>query len=133
MFKYTIVLTSIIIFIAIGIWGCQEDTPITPEAKGNISVGFSLKAAKETGADVTRINVLISKGPFLDSLDLTISNDSAYGTFSNLILGTYNIFVKIYDDTTLLGTGVGQGAIVSDQTTTVRITITHNLKLLMDS
>jgi hypothetical protein len=115
--------------------GCQKETPTSPQEKGQIFIGFSLKAAREVGATITRVNVSISKDSFTDSLDLTVSADSAWGTFTNLVPGTYLITVKVYDGTTLLGTGSGQGTVFAGQTTTVRITVnlnSGNLQVIVD-
>lgn len=132
MFKLTYPIITIF-FLAF--LGCQKEGPTSPEEKGKISLGFSLKAAKAVGANVTRVSVSISKETFADSLDLAASADSAWGTFTNLVPGTYTIFVKVYDGTSLLGTGSGQGTVATGQTTTVRITINFssgNLQVIVD-
>ena len=81
------------------------------------------------------MNVSISKGTLVDSIDLALSTDSASGTFTNLIIGTYAINVNIYDGSALIGTGTGQATVTAGQTSTVRITVTlfsGNLRVIVD-
>lgn len=137
MLKPKVLLTFVIILFSSTFLGCQKEGPTSSstEERGTLFLGFSLKAASEAGANITRVNVTISKGTFVDSLYLSISADSAFGTFTNLLIGTYTIVVKVYDGTTLLGTGSGQGTVIANQTTTVRITVdlfSGNLQVIVD-
>ncbi len=127
-------ITFVAIFIISVFLGCQKESPTSPEEYGRLSIAFSLKPARDAGANVTRVSVSISKDTYADSLDLIISGDSASGTFTNLLIGTYTISVNIYDGTTLIGTGSGQATVANDQTVSVRITVTlfsGNLEVLV--
>lgn len=119
-------ISHITILIILIFAGCKKESPTSPqpEEPGKLSIAFSLKPARDAGANVTRVSVLISKDTFADSLDLSISGDSASGTFTDLLVRTYTISVNIYDGTTLIGTGSGQATVTNSQTSTVRITVT---------
>ena len=118
--------TSVVVLFISVFLGCQKDSPTspTPEERGKLSIAFSLKAARDAGANATRVAVSISRATYTESIDLTISGDSASGTFTNLLIGTYTVSVKIYDGTTLIGTGSGQATVSNGQTSTVRIMVT---------
>ena len=78
--KFTLITMMVISFL-----GCNKEAPTSPQEKGQISLAFSLKAAEVVGASITRVNVSVSKDSFTDSLDLAVSADSAWGTFTNLV------------------------------------------------
>jgi hypothetical protein len=89
----------------------------------------------DAGANITRVSVSISRGTYADSMDLVISGESASGTFTNLLIGAYAISVKIYDGTTLIGTGSGEATIAIGEPSTVRITVTFfsgDLEVIVD-
>ena len=125
MTKASHIVQGCVIISALLLGGCSHDGPTSPPAgNGSLSLGFSLRAANDAGVTVSRVNVKVTKGAFVDSLDLTISADSAWGTFANLVIGEYSIAVDIYEGLTLIGTGSGQATISSGSTSTVRITVT---------
>lgn len=127
-------ITLIAVLVISVFLGCQKENPTSPEEYGRLSIAFSLKPARDAGANVTRVSVSISKDTYADSLDLVISGDSASGTFTNLLIGSYTISVNLYDGTTLIGTGSGQATVLNGQTVSVRITVTlfsGNLEVLV--
>ncbi|KQC05924.1 MAG: hypothetical protein APR54_01930 [Candidatus Cloacimonas sp. SDB] len=98
---------------------------------------MSLQPAFEQGFEVTRVTVTITRGNFIDSLNLNISGHTATGTFYDLAAGTYDIIVEVYDNETLIATGSGSGVVVVGETTTVNITLefigqTGNLEIVVD-
>lgn len=125
MHKVFTSINLIVILAFLAFLGCSKEiSPTSPEERGKLSIAFSLKPAKDAGANITRVSVLISRATYTDSIDLSISGDSASGTFTNLLIGTYTVSVNIYDGTTLIGTGSGQATVSNSQTSTVRITVT---------
>ena len=98
---------------------------------------MSLQPAFEHGFDVTRVTVTITRGDFIDSLNLNISGHTASGTFYDLAEGTYEITVEVYENETLIASGSGTGVVVAGETTTVQITLeftgqTGNLEIVVD-
>src|SRR3989338_4145402 len=92
MTKASHIVQGCVIISALLLGGCSHDGPTSPPAgNGSLSLGFSLRAANDAGVTVSRVNVKVTKGAFVDSLDLTISADSAWGTFANLVIGEYSI------------------------------------------
>lgn len=125
MHKVFTSINLIVILAFLAFLGCsKESSPTSPEERGKLSIAFSLKPAKDAGANITRVSVLISRATYTDSIDLAISGDSASGTFTNLLIGTYTVAVNIYDGATLIGTGSGQATVSNGQTSIVRITVT---------
>ena len=113
--QFTTLVTVLVISIFLG---CQKESPTSPDERGKFSIAFSLKPARDAGPNVTRVSVSISKDTYADSLDLVISGDSASGTFTNLLIGTYTISVNLYGGATLIGTGSGQATVTNGQTST---------------
>ncbi len=102
----------------------HKSSPTEPQETADLSVNMLLKPAKENGYNVTRVHVRISRSTFVDSMDLTINGESASGTFTDLKVGTYQIEVWVYEDTTLIATGSGTGEVKAGQTVNVTITVT---------
>jgi hypothetical protein len=103
----------------------------------NMAINMSLQPAFEHGFEVTRVTVTITRGDFIDSLNLNISGHTATGTFYDLAEGTYEITVEVYENETLIATGSGSGVVVAGETTTVNISLqftgqTGNLEIVVD-
>ncbi len=102
----------------------HKSSPTEPQETADLSVNMLLKPAADNGYNVTRVHVKITRSTFVDSMDLTINGESASGTFTDLKVGTYQIEVWVYEDTTLIATGSGTGEVKAGQTVNVTITVT---------
>jgi len=133
-----LILTSVFFTLIVGcldITGSNEPSPDTndspPLATGtseqtsSLSIGMKLKPASELGISVSKVTATITKGDFSESKDLTVSADTATGSFSNLIVGIYTIVIDVYDGTTLVGKGSGAGTITKDATATADISLDY--------
>lgn len=122
----------IILFIS-----CSGNDSSAPEVYENMAISMSLQPAFEHGFDVTRVTVTITRGDFIDSLNLSITDHTASGTFYDLAAGTYDITVEVFENETLIATGSGTGVVIPGETTTVNITLefsgqTGNLEIIVD-
>ncbi len=109
------------------LFGCShKSSPTEPQVQetADLSLNMLLKPATDNGYNVTRVHVKITRSTFVDSMDLTINGQSASGTFTDLKVGTYQIEVWVYEDTTLIATGSGTGEVKAGQTVNVTITVT---------
>lgn len=104
--------------------GCDGNNPAEEQGQGDIYFGMSLSKVLQAGYNITAVKVTITKGSYSDSMSLAISGDTATGTFTALAIGTYSIDVRIYDGTTLIGTGSGSGEVLSSQTSNAQINVT---------
>ncbi|NOX90008.1 MAG: hypothetical protein GXO77_13390 [Calditrichaeota bacterium] len=102
----------------------QMSSPTEPQEAADLSINMLLKPATDNGYNVTRVHVKITRNTFADSMDLTIDGESASGTFTDLKVGTYQIEVWVYEDTTLIATGSGTGQVKAGKTVNVTITVT---------
>ena len=125
----------LLIFICVAI-GCQQ---LTTEAEptAELPVMLNLHPAIENGFDVTQVIVTITKDQFVSSLNLTIQDTLAYGTFHDLDPGIYNIYVEVYEEDLLIATGTSTGEVIVGETTTVEIELvfvplTGNLQIIVN-
>jgi hypothetical protein len=131
--KQIILLIGILAIAILVVVGCEEK-PTKPEEKNaKLSISMSIQPAIDLGYTVTRVHVRITKSSFADSMDLTISGNSAYGTFTGLEAGTYTVNVYVYQNSTLIATGTGTGTVTAGQTTTVTVTVyfTGNITVIV--
>jgi len=130
-------LNLIGLFFVILLASCTDSTSTDPILYENMAVNMSLTHAFEHGFEVTRATVTISRGNFIDSLNLNIDGHTASGTFYELAEGTYDIIVEVYENDTLIASGSGVGVVVAGETTTVQISLeftgqTGNLEIVVD-
>lgn len=121
--KQVIIALTVLVAIMLTA-GCGSKTNnSTQSGQGTekLICNMSLRPAIDSGYTVTRVGVWIIKGAFEDSMNLTISGDTAYGTFNSLSVGTYSISVKAYDNQTLIAEGSGTGEVIAGQTSVARI------------
>jgi uncharacterized protein DUF4886 len=116
---------------------CTASDSSGPVLYEDMEINMSLQPAFEHGFDVTQIIVTITRGDFIDSINLDIVGHTATGTFFELAEGTYEIVVEVYEEDTLIATGSGSGVVVAGETTTVQITLeftgqTGNLEIIVD-
>ena len=128
-------LLSLVTFVILT--SCTTSESTAPVFYEDMEINMSLEPAFEHGFEVTRVTVTITRGNFIDSLNLNISGHSASGTFYELAEGTYDILVEVYESETLIATGTGTGEVVAGETTTVQITLeftgqTGNLEIVVD-
>ena len=131
----TILFFSIIFIIVFS--GCSIDETSGVIQTEDLPITLSLAPAFEQGFNVTMVSVTITRDGFIDSMNLTIEDSTAYGTFYDLQVGIYEIFVEVYDGDTLIATGYGIGEVVAGETTTVYITLelcelTGNLEIIVE-
>ena len=98
---------------------------------------LNLYPAIENGFDVTQVIVTITKDQFVSSLNLTIEDTLAYGTFYDLEPGIYDIYVEVYEEDLLIATGTGTGEVIAGETTTIEIELifvplTGNLEIIVN-
>ncbi len=132
--KSTKWLFFIVLILLISCSGNNSTGPVLYE---DMPINMSLQPAFEHGFDVTRVTVTITRGNFIDSLNLTIDGHTASGTFYELAEGTYQILVEVYENETMIATGNGTGVVVAGETSTVQITLeftgqTGNLEIVID-
>ncbi len=131
----TILFFSIIFIIVFS--GCSIDETSGVIQTEDLPITLSLAPAFEQGFNVTRVSVTITRDGFIDSMNLTIEDSTAYGTFYDLQVGIYEIFVEVYDGDTLIATGYGIGEVVAGETTIVYIILelcefTGNLEIIVE-
>ncbi|MDO9390832.1 MAG: LamG domain-containing protein [bacterium] len=139
------IILMLILASAIMFTGCTVNNyTILPTQPDNNTTGtesftmaMSLKTAIDSGYTITRVTVKIANGTFTDSMDLTISGDSAKGTFTELVPGTYTITVKAYQNTMLVAQGTGSGVVVAGEMNQAYIhlqfvTTTGDLEIIVD-
>ncbi len=119
-----IILIIFLSFVLLIINCSKKSPPTEPEEVADLTVNMLLKPATANGYNVTRVHVRITRNTFADSMDLTIDGESASGTFTGLKVGTYQIEVWVYEDTTLIATGSGTGQVKAGKTVNVTITVT---------
>ncbi|MDD2650487.1 MAG: hypothetical protein RBS16_06195 [Candidatus Cloacimonadales bacterium] len=124
MKKKTKLLILFLILLFVIISSCShKSNPLTIESMGDIPLQMSLSPAYQMGYNVSRVFVKIRNQAYQDSMNLRINADeqTAQGTFYDLIPGLYNIDIKVYDDTLLIATGSGQGQVIPGQNTIIHI------------
>jgi len=139
------IISMLILIAAISFTGCTVNNytilPTQPDTNTtgteSFSMAMSLKPAIESGYTITSVAVKIANGTYTDSMDLTISGDSAKGTFTELAPGTYVITVKAYQNTTLVAQGTGSGVVVAGEINQAYIhlqfvTTTGDLEIIVD-
>lgn len=134
-FKINFIIYFFLVSLLIG---CKNKVT-NPEfefSKERLMVSLSLKPAFQLGYKFSRINAKIQKGLFIDSLDLTLSADSAFGEFKNLVPGTYMITIKAYNEQNyVVAEGSGSAEVIPGKTTVVYITISFingNLTIIVN-
>ncbi|MBC8415903.1 MAG: hypothetical protein H8E11_05685 [Candidatus Cloacimonetes bacterium] len=125
----------LLIFICVAISCQQLSTEAEPTAE--LPVMLNLHPAIENGFDVTQVIVTITRDQFVSSLNLTIEDTLAYGTFYDLEPGIYDIYVEVYEEDLLIATGTGTGEVIAGETTTVEIELvfvplTGNLQIIVN-
>ena len=130
------ILLFISLLLIIIIFSCKITTK-PQEKPGEIPLNISLQPAFDNGFDVTKVEAILSKDNFSQTLNLTIEADSAKGTFTDLEPGIYQITINIYDHETLIATGSATAEVVAGETTTVHITLhiieqTGDLEIIVD-
>jgi len=111
---------------------CSSDNhPLAQEETGSIPLKMSIKPALDLGFNVSRVQVIIQKDTFRDSMNLLINAEecTAAGEFNELSPGLYSISVKVFEDSLLIATGMGQGQVLPGQNSIVQI----NLQLVPGS
>lgn len=121
MDRRLIILLVLLPFILFN--GCSVRDSTGPQLTEDMLISLSLEPAFQHGFDVTRVKVTITRGDFIDSLNLSIVGHSASGTFHDLAEGIYEILVEVYEGETLIATGSGSAEVIAGQTTTVYITL----------
>jgi len=84
----------------------------------SLSLSMSLEPALDRGFNVTRVTITLRRDGTSETRDLEILDSSqarmpvplrtASGTFTGLEPGTYIIGLRVYDKTTIIGTGTGE-------------------------
>ncbi|MGD8780763.1 MAG: hypothetical protein PVH88_17595 [Ignavibacteria bacterium] len=123
----------IIICILILAGACKEEgtTELESLEKGEITLDLSLTVAKSLGLNIEKVYLEIIGPTGLNGF-LTISDDTAkaYGTFTGLLPGNYNLEVVAYNsDNDTLATGSGSAEVKVGEITIVNIQMTLNTGL----
>lgn len=118
----------ILISILLLCFGCSDSTdqstnPPISEG-GEIPLQMSLRDAMQHGYQITRVRATITRDTYINSLNLTLTDSMAYGTFTDLEEGTYTISIEAYEDDLLIATGSGMAEVIAGQTSQVEITLT---------
>ncbi len=100
-----------------------DSSPNEPVKTNDLPVSLNLTPAFIDGYDIDRVNVKIIKSVFSDEMDLEIDGMNANGTFHNLEIGTYSVFIKAFVGDVLTAVGEGLAEVKSGQTTTINITL----------
>ncbi len=121
-FKFLILIILIVLVFGLG---CSDDRGTNPPLPGNaeLPISLSLEPAVRQGYGITRVRVTITRDDYINSLNLTIVDTTAYGTFSGLEEGIYEISVEAYEGEMLVATGSGVGEVVAGEIATVEITL----------
>jgi len=115
MVKNKKLITVVLLIGILFILGYSKDNNTTAaEYDESLSLSMSLRSAFDKGFHVTKVTVTLKEDDFSESRDLSISDSlkAASGTFTNLKPGVYTIDLKVYDKTTIIGTGTGEIEIV---------------------
>jgi hypothetical protein len=118
-------MNKLIIFIlsALILAGCTATTESDNTAAGEMPLTMNLREITELGFTVTQVQVTISSGEYLSTRNLGINGNTAYGTFSNLMPGIYDIYVEIFEEETLIATGSGSAEVFAGEVTEVEISV----------
>ncbi len=134
MRKYIQIVYILILLLMIG---CSDNNPSrdTGTEGGNIPLNISLEQPLTHGYDIDSVYVTIHRNSFFDSMNLEIEETLAHGIFEDLLHGTYEVNVYIYEDTILIARGSGTAEVLAGQTTELRLTVEYepgNLVVIVD-
>jgi len=83
------------------------------------------KAALEKHTSVTGLSATVANSSGLSATqNLTVSNNTATGAFTQLPVGTYNVSISVFAETELLGTGTSTAIVSANTTTTASVVVT---------
>lgn len=117
--KYPLIILALLMAV---LTACSSQQTQVQET-GKMPVNIDLGPAAQLGLEISAVRVTITKGDFVQQMNLTISGNMASGTFLDLELGTYAIDVGVYEGETLIATGSGTGTVTPGDNTTVYITL----------
>ncbi|MCF7793257.1 MAG: SGNH/GDSL hydrolase family protein [Candidatus Cloacimonetes bacterium] len=131
-----IILKLLIISLMVIFTSCQQ-LPTNDNEIAELPIEMNLQPAIDNGFDVTQVIVTITRDDFTRSLELTIENNIASGTFYALQPGIYEIYVAVYESDLLIAEGTGTGEVVAGETITVNIELVlvplnGNLTIIVD-
>jgi|GEM_PF-3817051 len=120
-------ILGLLVVVGIFMAGCSKtESPVSPTLSNQgLSFNMDLSAIGQTKFSISRVTAYISKGSYTDSLNLTISGLNAYGSFTALQVGTYNVIVKAFSNDTLLAIGQGKAYVKPAELTKVFITLRY--------
>jgi hypothetical protein len=119
-----LVVMALIVIVVIG--GCNNDTTRPKNDTGDMPISLNLASALAMNYRITRVLVTITRNDFSESLELTVTGETASGTFTDLEPGIYTILVNLYEDNVIIGTGTGEAEVIAGETATVTIDIILN-------
>ena len=109
------------------IGGCKDTTtsPDTTE-KGSIPLSFSLAPLTEMNVEVTSVDATVTLDDESITRMLTIEEDQASGTISNLNPGVWSLLVQIYAGDYVVAEGTAEVEVLPGQESEVQLTLQIN-------
>jgi len=94
----------------------SDQSPATEQIQGkSLVMNVDLVRLQGSGLTADKVAVTVSKGEFSETLEISHEDYSATAEFSNLLVGDYQIQVRVFDGDTLVAEGTTSATVTAKQ------------------